>query len=224
MESNILENSLIHLLDAVNGLNDPTSDKHIINYSVVHLWRGITLLMKKRLLDEHWALLYNDIDYSNNHKNSNLGSFTPSNFIELKNRLLEFCGIDLSEYLYVLNKIRKDYKKVEHHKFTGTRDQIISNLVLIWPFIVDFISKHIDFSNDTSSRNLFNKTCYIMDNHLKYIHYRKNEAYKILENQLKSSYYGKPLKCPECLLKAIPLLSNKRSQIKCYFCGRVIHW
>ncbi|WP_419655663.1 uncharacterized protein Dvar_47580 [Desulfosarcina variabilis str. Montpellier] len=64
MESNILENSLIHLLDAVNRLSEPAPDNNAIKYALVHLWRGLNLLLKKRLFDEHWSLIYKNTDHT----------------------------------------------------------------------------------------------------------------------------------------------------------------
>lgn len=223
MESNLLENSLIHLLDSVNRLDEKRPDIISIKYAVVHLWRGTKLLLEKRLFDEHWYLIYKN--YPNYPKSDfNHGAYAPLNFDDLKDRLYTFCGINIDEYNYVLNKIRKDYNKIELSQFMGSKVQIISNLVEVWPFIVDFISKHIDFSHDTYTKNLFNQTCEKMDSHFKFIQHKKNEINKVLLNKLKESYYAKPLKCPKCLQDAIPLLSNNNTKLRCVFCDQVIHW
>lgn len=222
MESNILENSLIYLLDAANRLNEPAPDNSAIKYALVHLWRGLNLLLKKRLFDEHWSLIYKDTTDPQNTLNA--CGLTPISFNDLKYRLFTFCNINIVEYDEIIDKIQKDYKKIELSQFTGSKIQMVSNLVHLWPFIVDFTSKHIDFSHDTYSANLFNQTCEIMDFHLKMIHFRKNEIRKTLDNDLKNAYYAKPLKCPECLQPAIPLLSTGKTQIRCAFCSHVIHW
>lgn len=225
MESNMLENGLIHLLDAVNRLDEPIVDNTCLKYAVVHLCHGLKLLLKKRLFDEHWSLIYEDIAHPNHPKDSlNSIVFEPISFISLKDRLCTFCGIDITEYIDILVKLRKDYKKIELNQFMGSKTQIISNMVQIWPFIVDFVSKHIDFSHDMYAESLFNQTCEIMESHLKFVHEIKKETIKILFAQSKTAYYAKPLVCPECLQTAIPLLADNNTQIRCEFCNHVIHW
>ena len=222
MESNMLENSLIYLLDAVNRLNEPTPDHSAIKYAIVHLWRGLNLLLKKRLFDEHWSLIYKNMDYTKDTVSS--GGFIPIAFIDIKDRLSTICGIDIVEYNEVINKIRKDYKKIELSRFSGSKTQAVSNLVHLWPFIVEFSSRHIDFSHDTYATNLFNQTCETMDVHLKFVHHRKMEVNNALSNELKKSYYARPLKCPACLQPAIALLSTDNTKIRCAFCDHVLHW
>ncbi len=225
MESNLLENSFIHLLDSVNRLDEEIPDIISIKYAVVHLWRGIKLLLEKRLLEEHWSLVCKDEEHPN-YPNTNLnsGDFTGLTFKDIKERLDTFCGINIDEYNYVLNKIRNDYEKIELSQFMGSKVQITSNLVAVWPFIVDFITKHVDFSHDTYSRNLFNQTCETMDSHLKFIQQKKIEVDKAMSGQRNESYCAKPLKCPKCLQDAISLVSNEMSKFRCAFCDHTIHW
>lgn len=224
MESNLLENSLVHLLDAVDRLDESIPDIMSLKYSVVHLWSGIRLLLEKRLSDDHQSRIHSD--WSDTHppeSSFTAGMDVPLDFKALKENLSALCGIDIDQYDYVLNKIRKDYDKIEQSKFRGSKVQIASNLVEVWPFIVDFISTHIDFTSDPYSKNLFAQTCEIMDTHLQFIRNKKNEINDVLLNQLKESYYAKPLKCPVCLQEAIPLLPNRNTKYSCSFCYNTLH-
>lgn len=224
MESNLLENSLVHLLDAVDRLDETIPDIISLKYSVFHLWSGIRLLLEKRLSDELRSRTCGDKSDSH-HPQSRFTSSgdAPLDFKDLKENLSALCGIDIDKYDYVLNKIRKDYDKIENSQFRGSKVQIAGNLVEVWPFIVDFISKHIGFANDSYSKNLFAQTCEIMDTHLNFIRNKKNELNDVLLNQLKESYYAKPLKCPVCLQDAIPLLPNSDTNYSCSFCYNTMH-
>ena len=225
MESNLLENSLIHLLDAVNRLDEEIPDIISLKYAVVHLWRGINILLEKRLLDEHWTLACGNKNYSNYlNKNFGSGGSASLSFNDLKNKLNTFCGINIDGYNYILNKIQKDYQNIELSQFRGSKVQITGCFIEVWPLIVDFISNHVDFSHDSYAKNLFNQTCEIMDSHLKFIRHKKNEIKTFLSNQLEESYYAKPLNCPRCLQDAIPLLSNNNGKYRCAFCDHVILW
>ena len=186
MESNSLENSLIHLLDAVDRLDETIPDILYLKYAVVHLWNGIELL--------------------------------------LDNGLCASYGIDLDEYGDVLNKIRNDFEKIERSQFMGSKVQITSNLVQVWPFIIDLISKNFESSPDAYTQNLFNDICDVMDSHLQFIRDIKTSNKEVMANKLTQAFSDRPLKCPKCLQDAIPLLSNKELKFSCAFCGHVVHW
>lgn len=57
MELSILENAFDYLFDAVKQLQAKRPSKRRIKYGIVHLSSGIELLIKKRLMDEHWSLI-----------------------------------------------------------------------------------------------------------------------------------------------------------------------
>ena len=227
MKSNILENSFINLLDAADRLNEPDPDLNSLKYAVEHLWRGIELLFKQRLVDEHWSLIYENISYSDpaeDPRRSGGFSLTSISFLDMEERLYAICGVDISGYLDILNKIRKDHHKIQHYRFAGSKAQIISNLVQIWPFIVDFTSKHLDFAYDVYAMNLFRQIGELMHLHKGFIRQRQDQTRKVLDHKLQEAYYAKPLKCPECRQTAIPLLSNDNARIKCAFCDHTSHW
>ena len=122
MESNLLENSLIHLLDAVDRLDETIPDIISLKYSVFHLWSGIRLLLEKRLSDEHRSNIHSNKKDTHHPKiNFDTGWDAPLDFKDLKEKLYAFCGIDFDKYDYILNKIRKDYDKIEHSKFRGSK-------------------------------------------------------------------------------------------------------
>ena len=128
MESNILENSLIHLLDAVNRLSEPAPDNNTIKYALVHLWRGLTLLLKKRLFDEHWSLIYKNTDHTKTADSS--GGFTPIDFADIEDRLAACCRISIVEYNEIIQKIRKSGVRFAVMSFTGKN--LPPNVVRIW--------------------------------------------------------------------------------------------
>jgi len=102
----LLENAFDYILDAVNQLQGKRPSKRRIKYGIIHLWSGIELLIKKRLMDEHWSLIFRDINKADiNALNS--GDFVSVYFDEAVTRLKNICGIDISDHNDILKKIKE---------------------------------------------------------------------------------------------------------------------
>ena len=225
MKYNLLENSLDYILDAVSRLDEPEPDKRSVKYALVHLWSGVELLLKKRLMDEHWSLIFKNIDDKKASKISiKTGNFVSVYFNDLVKRLKDFCEIDISDSLDILEKVRKDRNKIEHFQVKTSKTQVISNLIKVWAFILDFTSNHMDITLDETASNIFEQIREIMVRHEEFISHRKMAIASDLTNQLKTSNYNKPLTCPECFQKAIPLSLNDDDEIKCIFCNTSKNW
>ena len=225
MKYNLLENSLDYILDAVSRLNEPDPDKKSMKYALVHLWSGIELLLKKRLIDEHWSLIFNKIDDNNSSKASlKTGDFESVYFKQAIKRLKNFCEIDISQSKDILEVIRQDRNKIEHYQFEKSKTQVVSNLIKVWAFVLDFISNHMDISGDTEAKKVFDQIRENMVSHEKFIRLRKNIIRQDLRKSLEKSKYQKLLKCPVCFQKAIPLILNDEDEIECVFCNISENW
>jgi len=65
MKYTVLENGLDFVLNSINNLtiaSEDTTDeyakKRLIKYSLLHLSSGIELILKSRLLKEHWTYVF----------------------------------------------------------------------------------------------------------------------------------------------------------------------
>ena len=156
MNLGLLENAFDYILDAVQQLQGKRPSKRRIKYGIVHLWSGIELLIKKRLMDEHWSLIFKDINKADK-KALNSGDFVSVYFDEAIKRLKNICEVDIGNHRAVLDKIREDRNRLEHFQITLPKEAAISNIVKAWNFVLDFVSAHIDMSNERDSGELFEK-------------------------------------------------------------------
>jgi len=219
---NLLENSLDYILDAVSRLNEPDPDKRSVKYALVHLWSGVELLLKKKLMDEHYSLIFKNIDDKKVSKKSlETGDFVSVYFNEIVKRLKDFCEIDIRDHIDILEKVRKDRNRIEHYQLETSKTQIVSNLIKMWSFILDFTSKHLDISSDIICSRLFEEIKEIMIYHEEFIKNRTKVISSELSTKLKEAKYDKPLKCPYCLQNAVPLLLNDEDEITCVFCNAI---
>ena len=60
---NLLENGLDYIYEAVEPIFVAHKlSQHSWKYSVLHLYSGIELLLKERLRQEHWSLIFENVE------------------------------------------------------------------------------------------------------------------------------------------------------------------
>lgn len=112
----------------------PYSIKHVI----INLSTCIELLIKFRLLEEHWAFLFDDIDKANEY-NLETGDFVSVTFAQGIERLKNLCGIDKQKYFTASKELQKYRNRIVH--FTLSDD---------WAFILkSIVGAIIDIQNFT---------------------------------------------------------------------------
>ena len=127
-EYTILENGLDFVLTAVKDLlsideNAPDSkaNKRHIKYSLLHLSSGIELVLKYRLLQEHWTYVFSDMNKAASEKLKS-GNFESAGIFTIIERLETFCDIKLkgdkkkrgNGKAEILTDLRKKRNRIEH--------------------------------------------------------------------------------------------------------------
>jgi len=216
----LLENAFDYILNAVQQLQGKRPSKRRIKYGIVHLWSGVELLIKKRLMDEHWSLIFRDINKAD-RKALNSGDFVSVYFDEAVTRLKNICGIDISDHNDILKKIREDRNRLEHFGITLSKEAAVSNIVKAWNFVLDFTSAHIDLSNEAASEKLFEKIRRKIIAHEEFV----KERLKVIDPEIQKirseEYPYTIIDCPECLQETLLL---KGGDCECLFCKMRLHW
>jgi len=108
----ILENALYYVLSAAEyaKFRSPRSWK----YSILHLVAGIELLIKSRLQNEHWSLLFQNVDRASEDELES-GRFISVDFNTACNRLKNIAGIDIAKSdLIYLEQLRDIRNRIQH--------------------------------------------------------------------------------------------------------------
>jgi hypothetical protein len=216
----LFENALDYVLDAVERLNVDELGVIDLKYSIVHLWSGIELLLKKRLMDEHWSLIFRDINKAQK-KSLESGDFTSVYYDDAIKRLKDICDIDLSKYQPILKKIREDRNRLEHFQINLSKAAAISNLTGAWSFILDFITQNLSFDDEDVAKEHFEDVKKIMVSHAAFVEKRLKEIEPILEANEKEDYPFTVIDCPECMQDTLFLLGDESN---CYFCNSHFSW
>lgn len=220
MKYTVLENGLDFVLNSINNLtiaSEDTTDeyakKRLIKYSLLHLSSGIELILKSRLLKEHWTYVFADM---NKAKKELLvsGNFQSVDNDTLFTRLENLCSIKIKQNdVLTLKNLRNRRNRAEHFDFNESILSVESSIHKSISILIKFLVVNYDvddFSNDEGT--LFAEIKDAMRNLTKHYDDAKAIAQKILEQTGLSNH---AVICPECqesfLLRDI--------NVKCYFCG-----
>lgn len=86
LKLDLIDNSIDFILNAVTQLSNPAPSLSQIKYSILHLSSGIELLLKQRLFNEHWSLIFANVDRADKILLQK-GDFKSVDFGESLNRL-----------------------------------------------------------------------------------------------------------------------------------------
>lgn len=139
----LLENGLDFVLSAIAHLSD-NPGKRELKYAVLHLCAGIELVLKERLRQEHWSLLFRKIDDAKKESYEK-GDFSSAAFDECIRRVAEICEVDLAtDYKDDLLRFRKKRNQMEHFGFVDSRHALVSSAAKGLVFLIDLIKSEFD--------------------------------------------------------------------------------
>lgn len=131
-------------LDVLHG--DNAHDPYTIKHLIINLTNCIELLIKFRLLEEHWAFIFEDVNKANKEILDS-GYFKSVNFNVGIERLVNLCGISKHKYfsksqkLYILRNKAVHFTLTESFKVVTTT--ILDSITEINKFLRNEIISYI---------------------------------------------------------------------------------
>jgi len=140
---NLLDNGLDYIYESISFLQPIYSDqpsfrheiflshndsRHVWKYSVLNLYSGIQLLLKEKLKQEHWSLIFQDISSASQEK-LNSGDFVSVYHDELIKRLRSISKITINDES--INTLREFRNRFEHFHVDISKD-IMGSANLKW--------------------------------------------------------------------------------------------
>lgn len=216
IELNLLDNGLdfiIEELKPTTQLFGFDSTENSWKYIILNVFSGIQLILKERLKQEHWSLIFEDVSNANEQKFIQ-GDFVSVNYNNLIKRLKGISNISINEKSF--NELRKLRNKFEHFEITIEIDvckHIIANsvreLIIFWnDNIFDInIEQNQKFSSIKSMISEFEIYVDIM------LLKNKNK----IENIIKSKN-GILIHCKECSNHSFMIYKDTKKEFECFVC------
>ncbi len=139
---NLIENAFDYVLSAAEHakLGSPRAWK----YAVLHLAAGIELLLKARLVREHWALIFLKADEASNSAMRS-GDFVSVDFKTACSRLNNIGGVAIAKESYQhLESLRKLRNRIQHFAIDVEAPQAKSLLAKGIRFFMDFCEAELE--------------------------------------------------------------------------------
>jgi hypothetical protein len=214
-EFSLLENGLDFVLSGLEHLTAASSGQNLttkrhLKYAVLHLSSGIELVFKERLRQEHWSLLFHDVNKASKQQ-YDLGDFISVTSAEAQDRLTGVCGIKLPQKQQTdLNNFRKRRNKLEHFGAVDSLPAVMASVSSMVSLLIDFVEFAFTTESLSEEEVLLSAIRTEMGNCQAFVSQRWKELKSLLPN-------GESLvACPTCQQRALVFGDE---EIKCRFCN-----
>lgn len=143
LQFTLLSNGLDFIISALEYLSGNPTQRDL-KYAVLHLCSGIELVLKYRLENEHWSLIFPKVDKATKESYES-GDFNSVSYDECLTRLSGICGIEISDAeKKQLEGFRKRRNRLEHFGLSDSYEAVVASTSNALSFIIDFVTKEID--------------------------------------------------------------------------------
>jgi hypothetical protein len=193
----------------IQSTEDTWNQKRHIKYALLHLCSSIEVLFKVRLKQEHWSLVFANVNKADNAAQDD-GEFESVGFNDLMDRLVRICKIDLSEETRrQLTNLRKRRNRMEHYGSVDSLLAITASVSLMVSFTIDFVE--VAFTSEVleHERRLINSVRGKLGACSAFVDQRWKEIRKDVNG------FHSVIECPTCQQ---PALEVDAGSVKCRFC------
>ncbi|MFF5364630.1 hypothetical protein ACFY4I_35445 [Streptomyces scabiei] len=139
-----IENGMDYLLSVTHHLADKPTARDL-KYAVLHLHSAVEVLLKARLMQEHWALVFEKPE------NATRGDFEKAEFkscgvVDVLRRLEHIAGLDLGyrgRLEQHVSKLVKWRNALQHFGLTTPAPAVERTAVNILDFLLEFVQNHL---------------------------------------------------------------------------------
>jgi hypothetical protein len=220
----LLENGLDFLLSSLEHLTVASAagkpgenltgeparqQKRHLKYALLHLCSSVELLFKVRLHQEHWSLVFSNVDKADKAAQDD-GEFESVDFNESTERLICICKVAFSdEQLRQLKNLRKRRNQLEHFGAVDSLPAMIARVSSMVSFAIDFVE-----ANFTPEQ--------LLDQHALIAEIRSKlgtcsafveQRWKEISNEVDG--FNSVIECPACQQ---PALEVEAGAVRCRFC------
>jgi hypothetical protein len=207
----LLENGMDFISSALEHLTEEAS-KRTLKYAVLHLSAGIELVLKERLRQEHWALVFADPDKADSAAYE-AGDFVSADLGSTLDRLAGICGVELEDNeRRTLINFRKRRNRLEHFGTVDSFEAIVASSVEALDIVVDFVTEELDPEQMSKTElELLGKVRSRLGELEAFVQKRLKNIKDVLKSETRTI-----ATCPLCAQQALAL----DDVVECHFCGQ----
>ncbi|MEV8047238.1 hypothetical protein AB0P02_25865 [Streptomyces griseoluteus] len=203
------KNGLDYLVDVVASLATDAGE-----YAVPHLQTGVEVLLKVRLHNEHWSLLFKKIEDASAAKFAS-GDFVSCTIDDALSRLKKIAGLPLSDKdVAAIRQVVRTRNALTHYCLIAEAAAVEARAADVLNFLLPFITEHLLPGLDKVQAADTEQTLAVVRAHLRGIESLLKTRMDDLRPGLKD-VTATTVVCPECAQQALVLTGDGPS---CRFC------
>ena len=215
---NLLDNGIDYIYMGVKPmLKKSPKYKNSWKYSVLHLYSGIQLLLKERLKQEDWTLIFKDLNKANREKFESK-NFESAGFDDLIERLRK----KISNFNFnkePIENLQKLRNQTEHFEIDIPSIECQMILALALDEIINFWQNYLENNSEITikQKQKFQKIKSIAT---EFDVYRKQRLDKFQKeiNKIKRNKSGVRVLCPDCSSYSFIVFKNDVEECQCLVC------
>lgn len=143
-----VRNGIDYLRSVIDHLSREKRDARDLKYAVLHLQAATEVLLKARLQEEHWSLVF-DNPLVASREDLASGDFSSCGVTETISRLERFANVHLEvKHVRAIKNLTQDRNKLQHYGLTHNARAIEARATEVLHFLLDFVHlelvRHID--------------------------------------------------------------------------------
>jgi hypothetical protein len=209
-----LQNGLDYLQSVVEHLRD-APDQRDLKYAILHLQAATEVLLKVRLMREHWSLVFKNTDQAKQSALST-GDFQSVGLRETLTRLKGIAGVDPpTPHQDGFIKLSDERNKLQHYGLTSGSQGIQSLVGLVLDGLLCFIRDHLRPDATAEEVEVLDETQELIQEERDRIDLLVQAIWKRITPELEK--LDPVVSCPDCQQVALVV----DDPLRCRFCERV---
>ncbi|WP_331751891.1 hypothetical protein OG713_45925 (plasmid) [Streptomyces sp. NBC_00723] len=210
-----IRNGVDYLVSVVDHLTVDDVGPREIKYSVLHLQAAAEVLLKARLVREHWSLVFEDPGEAND-RSFRSADFKSCTVGEAVARLRNIVGVTITDKEQeALKDLGRDRNALQHYGLTHNARALEARAGRVLDFLVRFLDDALLPDLDRDERNAVGADMVRIRDGLENIQTYITQRMRRLRGDLRGSE-NRTIACPTCGQLA---LVADGTQNRCLFCG-----
>ncbi|WP_109001264.1 hypothetical protein [Streptomyces rishiriensis] len=210
-----VRNGIDYLVSVVDHLTRSEVGPREIKYAVLHLQAATEVLLKARLVREHWSLVF-DSPSEATDRAFRSGDFKSCTINEAVTRLRNIAGVHITnKELDALKDLGRDRNALQHYGLTHNARALEARAGRVLDFLVRFLDDALLPDFDQEERNSIGADMVQVRNGLDGVHTFITQRRRRLRGELKG-LESRTTECDQCHEMA---LVTDGETVQCHFCG-----
>lgn len=211
-----LTNGMDYLKSAIGFLQE-SSEPSALKYAVLHLHAAAEILLKVRLMREHWSLVFKDVGTASKSALTH-GDFKSVGMEETISRLNSLASVEVSEPTREhLKRLSKERNKLQHFGAKMNRHQVGVIAGRALDTLLAFVVDHLIPGASEPELPMLGEVKDLLQQALDEIEVLGKARRDRLKGQLRA-FADEVIGCPQCAEMAFRF---NQQDFRCYFCEHV---